>query len=113
MLFDLGGYYDIQMRRWISGIARRLGQPPLSRSQPPLQQGCLAGCLVYVVVGAGLALLALPLDRLVGSALPGPAMSAATFVGFLAGVAVFLYARFPDAEVWNAVRERLKGGPNK
>jgi len=108
MLVDAGGYYDIQLRRWLSRIAARLGQPPVSRSQPPLQQGCLAGCVVYVVVGAGLAFLAIPLDRLVflppSSPLPGPAMLAASSIGFFAGVAAFLYVRYPDASIWSAVR---------
>src|SRR5438552_19213754 len=36
MLFDVGGYYDIQLRRWLSAIAQTLGQPPISRSQPPV-----------------------------------------------------------------------------
>jgi hypothetical protein len=51
MLVDAGGYYDIQIRRWLSGIAQRLGQPPVSMSQPSAQQGCLAGCVVYLLVG--------------------------------------------------------------
>ena len=117
MLVDVGSFYDIQLRRWLSGIAQRLGQPPLSMSQPPLQQGCLAGCVVYVLVGAGLAILALPLDRLVflppSSPLPGPAMFTASFIGFLAGVVIFLYARYPEASIWSAVRERLPGPSNK
>jgi hypothetical protein len=108
MLFDLGGYYDLQLRRWLSGIGQRLGQPPVSRSQPPLQQGCLAGCFVYLVLGACLATLALPVDRFLllppASPLPGPAMLLASTIGFFAGVVVFLYARFPDAAIWSALR---------
>jgi hypothetical protein len=117
MLADVGGYYDIQLRRWLSGIAGRLGQAPLSRTQPPLKQGCLAGCVVYLLVGTVLAILAIPVDRLVllppASPLPGPAMLAASPIGLLAGVVVFLYVRNPDAAIWKAVRERLSGRPNK
>jgi hypothetical protein len=117
MLFDVGGYYDIQLRRWLSGISRRLGQPPISRSQPPIQQGCLAGCVVYLLVGTGLAILAIPLDRWVflqpSSPLPGPAMLMASSIGFLAGVVVFLYVRYPEASIWSGVRERLQGLPSK
>ena len=117
MLADAGGYYDIQLRRWLSDIARRLGQEPLSRSQPPLQQGCLAGCVVYLLVGTGLAILAIPLDRLVFlqpvSSLPGPAMLTASVIGLLAGGAAFLYVRYPDASIWNAARGRLQSLSNK
>ena len=117
MLVDAGGYYDLQLRRWLTGIGHKLGQPPLSRSQPPLQQGCLAGCVVYVVVGTALAMLAIPLDRLVllprSSPLPGPAMLMASFIGLLAGVIVFVYVRDRDAAIWNAVRARLTGRSNK
>ena len=117
MLFDVGGYYDIQLRKWLSAIAQTLGQPPISRSQPPIQQGCLAGCVVYLFVGAGLAILAIPLDRWVllqpSSPLPGPAMLMASMFGFLAGVVAFLYVRYPEASIWSGVRERLPGFPNK
>jgi hypothetical protein len=90
------------LHRWLTRIGRQLGQPALARSQPPLQQSCLVGCAVYLVAGTGLALLALPLDRLVllprGSPLPGPATLAASGLGLLAGLAAFFYGRFPRRE---------------
>ena len=111
MLVDVGGYYDGELRRWLTGIARQLGQPPISMSQPSVQHGCLAGCVVYLLVGTGLAILAIPLDRWVilqpSSPLPGPAMLAASSIGFWAGVVAFLYVRYPEASIWKAVRERL------
>jgi hypothetical protein len=113
MLADVGGYYDGQLRRWLAGIGRRLGQPPLSMSRPSVGHGCLAGCLVYLVLGTALVLLAAPIDRLVllprSMPLPGPAMLLASVMAFLAGIVAFLYVRFPEASIWNGVRERLPG----
>ncbi len=117
MLFDVGGYYNGQLRRWLSGIARHLGQAPLSMSQPSVGHGCLSGCVVYLLVGAGLTVCAMPLDRWVflqrSSPLPGPAMLTASTIGFFAGVIAFLYVRYPEASLWNVVRERLQSFSNK
>ena len=116
MLADVGGYYDGQLRRWLTGIGRRLGQPPVSMSRPSVGHGCLAGCLVYLVLGTALVFLAAPLDRLVllprSMPLPGPAMLLASVIAFLAGIVTFLYVRFPEAPIWNGVRERLPGRRN-
>src|SRR5436190_3425679 len=49
MLADVGGFYDGQIRKWLSGIGQRLGQPPVSISRPSVGHGCLAGCLVYLL----------------------------------------------------------------
>jgi hypothetical protein len=112
MLVDIGGFYDGQLRRWLSDIGRQLGQPPVFMSRPSVQHGCLTGCVDYLVVGTGLAFLAMPLDRLVllppSMPLPGPAMLVASSIGLLAGIVAFLYALYPEASIWNGVRERLK-----
>jgi hypothetical protein len=116
MLVDIGGYYNGVARRWLTDIGRRLGQAPVSISRPSLQHGCLTGCVVYLVAGTVLSVLAIPLDRWVllprSSPLPGPAMMLASVVGFAAGIAAFFYALNPEAPIWSGVRGRLPGPPN-
>jgi hypothetical protein len=106
MLVDIGGYYDGQLRRWLFAVARRLEQSPISISKPPISQGCLTGCLVYLVVGTLLSLMAIPLDYLfyaeASKAALGPLTVLALLIGLLAGVAAFLYRAYPHAAIWGS-----------
>ncbi len=117
MLVDIGGYYDSQIRKWLLGVSRHLGQQPISMTKPSLNQGCLTGCVVYLIAGAGLALLAMPLDRVAfpqsSSAILGPFMVTASLIGFLAGVVAFLYVMYPEASIWSSIRERQQRIQNK
>jgi len=119
MLFDVGGYYNGQIDKWFSGISRHLGgaqEQILIRkttSNLRVRQGCLAGCLVYIVTGACLTMLAIPFDHALfpqsSGPVSGPLGVLASSLGLLAGVAAFLYARYPDAPAAKSIRERLQG----
>src|SRR5262245_53483154 len=64
MLFDVGGYYSIQIRKWLDGIQWTLHQKQTTdrnaRASPPLSPQNKAaaylfnGCLVFIVVMFGL-----------------------------------------------------------
>ena len=111
MLADVGGFYDGHIRRWLTDIGQKLGQAPVSISRPSVGHGCLAGCVVYLVLGMALVVCAAPLDRLIllprSVPLPGPAMLLASMIGFAAGIAAFLYVRYPEAPIWKDVHQRL------
>ena len=123
MLFDIGGYYNGQIDKWFSSITRRLAGSPeqvlvnktTARSKVP--KGLLAGCLVNIIVGACLVLLAIPLDRALfpqsSGASQGPFSIAASVIGLLAGVTAFLYVMYPDAPAAKWFRERLQKNRNK
>lgn len=123
ILVDIGGYYDGQIDKWFTGIARRLGsaqeQILVSKTTANLKvrQGCLRGCLVYLIAGTCLAMFAIPLDRALFPQLsgpsPGPLVSLASVIGFAAGVVAFLYVIYPDASASRFVRERLQRIQNK
>jgi len=123
MLFDIGGYYNGQIDRWFSAIAQRLGgaeaQVLVSKTTANLRvrQGCLRGCLVYLVAGTCLAVFAIPLDRALfpqlSASTPGPFVSVASVIGFAAGVAAFLYVMYPEASVSKSIRARLPGNQDK
>ena len=100
MLVDVGGYYDGQIDKWFNGIAQRLGggaAPVLvskTTANVALRRGCWAGCLVYLILGACLASLAIPLDhglfpQAAGGSF-GPITALASVIGLVAGVAAFL-----------------------
>ena len=120
MLFDVGSYYNGQIDKWFSGISQRLGEIPeqilvrKTTSNIRVQRGCLMGCLVYLLVGTCLAILAIPLDRALfrgaSGATLGPFGVVASALGLLAGVAAFLYVTNPDAPASKFVRERLHRG---
>jgi len=122
MLVDVGGYYDGQIDKWFSAIAQRLGGAPeqilVSKTTASLKvrRGCFAGCLVYLVVGACLAFLAIPLDHALFSQAagsgPGPLSLAASSIGLLIGIAAFLLVIYPDAPASKAIRARLPGSRN-
>jgi hypothetical protein len=123
MLVDVGGYYTGQIDKWFSGIAQRLGGAQehilvsKTTSNVKVRQGCLTGCLVYLIVGACLALIAIPLDRALfaqsAGLLPGPFSLVASGIGVLVGVVAFLSVRYPDASVSKFIRERFPRTQNK
>lgn len=122
MLFDVGGYYNIQIDKWFKGIAQRLGtdneQILVSKTtrDSKIPQGCLMGCLVYLVVGTCLVLLAIPLDQALFPKLAesaGPFSLLASLLGLLAGIGAFLYVRYPEAPMSKSIRERIEGNQNK
>ena len=122
MLFDVGGYYNGQIDKWFLGISQRLGnaqgQTLVSKttSNTKLRQGCLAGCLVYLVLGACLTIFAIPLDRaLLGQSsgsVPGLFAAMALGIAFFAGIAAFLYWIYPDAPASQFIRKRLQRTQN-
>jgi hypothetical protein len=123
MLVDIGGYYNGQIDKWFSGITQRLGgaqgQILVSKttSSSKVQRGCLIGCLVYLLVGVCLVLLAIPLDRGLfpqsTGPIQGPFSIVASVIGFLAGVIAFTYVMYPDASAAKFIRERLQRTQNK
>ncbi len=118
MLVDIGNYFNGQIDRWFAGIAQRLGegqeQVIVRKTTSGLihQRGCLAGCLVYLIVGACLSLFALPFDHALfpsfGSIL-GPFSIAATLIGLLAGVGAYRYFLNPNAPASQFIRAQIKG----
>jgi hypothetical protein len=63
MLFDVGGYYNIQIRKWLDGIQWTIHQkvtPSEERQNPPVPAtnkvtGCVFnGCLAFIVLMTGL-----------------------------------------------------------
>lgn len=125
MWFDVGGYYNGQIDKWFTGIGQRLGDtqgqalPLISKTTPStkLARGCLAGCLVYLVLGACLVIAAIPLDNALsgqsGQSTMGPFSAAASSIGLLAGVVVFLFAAYPEAPLAKSIRKRLQRSQNK
>lgn len=80
MLFDVGDYYNGQMDHWVARIARRVERAPemvlvsTTTSSWRLRQGCLRGCLAYLLVGACLASFAIPLDHVLLPQLSGSSL---------------------------------------
>ncbi len=119
MLFDVGGYYNAQIDKWFAGISQYLGpsgeQNLVSKStlSYKVQQGCLAGCLVWLLAGMCLGLAGIALDRAlfaqVSESNPGPFSIAATGVAILAGLAAFFYVGYPESTAAKFIRERLPG----
>lgn len=75
MLFDVGGYYNIQIRKWLEAIQMSFhpeasGQAPVSA--PPLQPQnkgaarAFHGCLLIIVLAFGLYLLVTVIEAIVG-----------------------------------------------
>jgi len=76
MLFDVGGYYNIQIRKWLDAIQASLhqqettgqavpGAPPL-RSPNKTGARIFHGCLLLIVIGFGLYLLATVIEAVIG-----------------------------------------------
>jgi hypothetical protein len=75
MLFDVGGYYNIQIRKWLNAIQASLhqqatGQTPASAAplQPPNKSAARVfhGCLLLIAIAFGLYLLATVVEAVVG-----------------------------------------------
>jgi hypothetical protein len=123
MLADVGSYYTRQIDKWFNQISERLGAANegvlLSKTTANLkvQTGCFAGCLVYLLVGACLGILAIPLDRSLFSQPPGqvvgPFGAVASGIGLVAGVVAFLYFMYPEAPASKAIRVRLRRARTK
>ncbi len=123
MLFDIGGYYNGQIDKWFSSITRRLAGADeqvlvnKTTTSSKVPRGLLAGCLVNLIVGACLVIIAIPLDRALfpqaSAASQGPFSVVASILGLLAGVAVFLYVVYPDAPAARFIRKHLQRTPKK
>ena len=77
MLFDVGGYYNIQVRKWLDAIQLLLhqeatGQPPTAAAslQSPNKTGAriFHGCLFLIAIAFGLYLLATVIEAVIGLA---------------------------------------------
>lgn len=122
MLVDVGGYYTGQIDKWFLKIADKLGAPQeqalVSKTSHGLtvQRGCLAGCLVYLIVGLCLVVAAIPIDRALFPKLgsnPGPFTYLASVLGLLIGFAVFFYFAYPDSSMSKFIRRRLQSSKEK
>jgi hypothetical protein len=113
MLVDIGGYYEGQIDKWFTRIAERLASAPeqvvvsKTTTNVKTRRGCFAGCLVYLVVGVCLGALVVPLEPT-----PGPLAIAASLVGLIAGLAVFLYVMNPDEATFKSIRKLLPSKRN-
>src|SRR5512135_3565778 len=112
MLWDVGGYYNAQIDKWFSAIGQRLGEQTLvskSTASFRIQQGCLAGCVVWLVAGSCLGVAATALERgfsaQASGAVLGPFSVVAASLALLAGLAAYLYFADPDGPVSKFIRE--------
>jgi hypothetical protein len=123
MLVDIGGYYNGQIDKWFRGIAERLGEAQQqiivtkTTSNTLVRQGCLAGCLIWFIVGGCVGLLTAFLGQLRSLQFSASFLQLLSFglvfVGFLAGVVAFLYVAYPDASISKFLRGRLGRNGNK
>jgi hypothetical protein len=122
MLVDIGGYYSGQIDKWFLKIAEKLGgtqeQALVSKTSHGLtvQRGCLAGCLVYLILGTSLVILAIPIDRAIFPRLgsnQGPFTYLASVVGLLIGITVFFYFAYPESSMSKFIRGRLQMSKDK
>ena len=114
MLVDIGGYYDGQIDKWFSGISRQLADTHeqvlvnKTTSNSKIRQGCLAGCLVFLLVGSCLGILAIPLDNALFPKISGSSQGLFSFVasviGLLAGVIAYIYVTVPEAATSRFIR---------
>ena len=122
MLVDIGGYYNGQIDKWFVKIGEKLNGPQapalVSKTSQGLtfQRGCLAGCLVYLIVGVCLVVAAIPIDRAVfprlGSNL-GPFAYLASVLGLSIGIVVFFYFAYPESSMSTFIRGHLKRSKDK
>jgi hypothetical protein len=75
MLFDVGGYYNIQIRKWLDGIQASVHQQATGQappSAPPLQPPnksaarVFHGCLLLIAIGFGLYFVATFIEAVIG-----------------------------------------------
>lgn len=112
----------LQVRNLQAFLTDNNKTPQVSKSQPsktksstkpsPLKKGCAWGCVTYIVVAMVLSIIAIPLDMLIfnvssDSGTGGPFFTVAAMIGFLFGVAVFLYFLFPNANIWKRLPFRI------
>ena len=122
MLVDIGGYYSGQIDKWFLKIAEKLGGTQehalVSKTSHGLtfQRGCLAGCLVYLIVGTSLVIAAIPIDRAIFPRLgsnQGPFTYLASVLGLLIGIIVFFYFAYPESSMSKFIRGRLQRSEDK
>lgn len=123
MLWDVGDYYNGQIDKWFTAISQRLGDSQeqilvsKTTSDVKVRHGLRAGCLVYLIVGACLGILAIPLNRSLFAQSSGsnqaPLSIVASGIGLLAGVAAFLYVVYPEAPASKFIRGRLRRTQSK
>ncbi len=120
MLWDVGGYYNAQIDKWFTAVSQRLGEQTLvskSTASYRIQQGCLAGCVVWLVAGSCLGVAATALERgfsaQASGAVFGPFSIAAASLALVAGLVAYLYFAAPDGPVSKFIRERLPGAREK
>ncbi len=118
MLWDVGGYYNVQIDKWFARIAERLSsageQPLVSKStlNYRVRQGCLAGCMVWLVAVLCLSTIGTVLDRAVypqssQSSFGGPFTAAASALALLVGIAAYLLVADPKGPVARFIRARF------
>src|SRR5262245_36871368 len=76
MLFDVGGFYNIQIRKWLDAIQASLHQQETTGhpapTPPPLQSPnksaarVFHGCLLLIVIAFGLYLLITVVEAIIG-----------------------------------------------
>ncbi len=119
MLVDVAGYYNSRIDKWFTGISEYLSrsgeQALVSKSTMSyrVQQGCLAGCLVWLVAAACLGVAGTALDHALflqsSDSSSGPFTIAAGVLAILAGVAAYFLFRYPEHPAAKSIRERLPG----
>ena len=118
MLVDVGGYYNAQIDKWFTEIAGRLNgageQTLVSKStfSYKTQQGCLVGCLFWLVATVCLGTAGTGLDRgffpqFTGST-PGPFVSVASIAAVVIGILAFIYVAYPENSISKSIRAILR-----
>ncbi len=117
MLFDVGGYYNAQIDKWFTGVSQRLassGDQALVRKSTMsyrVRQGCLAGCLVWLIAVLCLGVAGTALDRAMfpqsSQSIGGPFSLAASTLALLIGVGAFAYVGYPAGPIARFFRERF------
>ncbi len=119
MLFDMGGYYNVQIDKWFAGIAQRLGQAgqnalvSKTTTDYRVRQGCLAGCLVWLFAAACLGGAGYVLDRAIfpqfSESIGGPFSLATSALALAAGIVAYVVLAYPENQISRFIRERLPG----
>ena len=117
VLWDPFGFYNSRIDKWFARISERLGQSEtaavVSKSTMSyrVQRGCLAGCLVWIVLGAFLGVAGAAADHALfpqlSASTPGPVAGLASLIALAAGILAFLYVRYPEGSLAKSIRSRL------
>ena len=89
--------------------------PETTKKQSSIKSGCLVGCLVYLLVGVCLTMIAVPLDNALFGSLPdgtngaGPLASIAAFIGLAAGIVAFYFHAYPESWLWKSIKQKFFG----